>query len=73
MRLLYNKCERFKIKLKDCTKDQMIGRLIKCQCNRTSSARPILRMLVRLLIQVSGAIYTARFRRSSVKMAEFKR
>lgn len=73
MRLLYNKSKRCKIKLKDRTKDQMIGRLIKRECNRTSSARPFLHILLRLLLRVRGGIYNARFRRSSVKMVEFKR
>lgn len=56
--------------LKDRTKDEMIGRLIKRQCNWTSSARPILRILVRLLVRVRGGKYTARFRRKNGQTQE---
>lgn len=48
----------------------MIGRLIKRQCNMTSSARPILRILVIWLVRVRGGKYTARFRRKNGQIQE---
>lgn len=58
--------------LKDRTKDEMIGRLIKRQCNWTSSARPILHILVhvQLLVRVREGKYTIRFRRKNSQIQE---
>lgn len=74
MRMLYNGSECCKMTRWDRTKDQMIKQLNMHQCIRTSSARPTMRIILRMLVQPKGRGHIYRlFRRFLVDIIECKR
>lgn len=73
MRTLYNGSECYKMTRWDRTKDQMIRRLNMHQCIRTSSARPNMRIILRMLVRPKGGYIYRLFRRILVDLIEWKR